>query len=51
MHPRYKKYFDRNFKFLVHDEKDRAKIGDLISFFAVRPISRGKRFCLYRVLL
>ena len=48
--PTYGKYLKRRKKFLAHDEKGEAALGDLVEIFECRPISRRKRWRLARVL-
>jgi len=43
-HPKYGKRFLQSKKFHVHDEKGEAKIGDLVRFQEVRPLSKTKRW-------
>ncbi|MBI3571925.1 30S ribosomal protein S17 [Candidatus Kaiserbacteria bacterium] len=43
-HPKYKKYFVRSKKFLVHDPGNTAGVGDKVTIIATRPISKLKRF-------
>src|SRR5690349_20960238 len=38
--PLYKKYVTRSRRFKAHDEKNDAKIGDLVSIVESRPLSR-----------
>ena len=42
VHPKYKKRYKQSSKFKVHDEKGEYKVGDIIRFKQVRPISKGK---------
>jgi small subunit ribosomal protein S17 len=49
-HPLYKKQYTVNTKFMAHDEKNEAKIGDRVSIVESRPISARKRFTLDKVL-
>ncbi|MDD3774219.1 MAG: 30S ribosomal protein S17 [Patescibacteria group bacterium] len=49
-HPRYLKVFKVSRKIKVHDEKNIAKIGDLVEAIASRPISRDKSFTLAKIL-
>ena len=44
LHPIYKKYISANRKFLVHDEYNKYKPGDVISIQESRPISKRKRW-------
>lgn len=49
-HPVYKKQYSVNTKFMAHDEKNEAKIGDMVMVSEVRPISARKRFSLSRII-
>jgi small subunit ribosomal protein S17 len=49
-HPIYKKQYTINTKFMAHDEKNEAKIGDLVVISEIRPASARKRFKLDRIL-
>lgn len=49
-HPIYKKQYTRSTKFHVHDEKNEAKLGDLIEAVAVRPISKSKSWNLVKIV-
>ena len=37
-------------KFMAHDEKNEAKIGDRVALVASRPLSRRKRWVLTRIV-
>jgi small subunit ribosomal protein S17 len=37
-------------KFMAHDEKNEAKIGDRVALVAARPLSRRKRWVMTRVV-
>ena len=41
---KYKKYFVRSKKYLVHDPGNTAQVGDTVTIVATRPISKLKRF-------
>lgn len=45
-HPKYKKFMRRTKKFLVHDQGNTAKVGEVVDITEVRPISKRKRFAL-----
>ncbi len=45
-HPKYKKYLRRTKKFLVHDQGNTAKVGDVVEITETRPISKRKSFTL-----
>lgn len=49
-HAFYKKYIDRTMKFKAHDEKNVAKMGDLVTLVESRPLSRHKRWVLQTVV-
>lgn len=49
-HPIYKKQYSMTRKFLVHDEKNEAAVGDTVSFVETTPISRHKRFTLDKIV-
>jgi small subunit ribosomal protein S17 len=49
-HPIYKKQYPVSKKFLVHDEKNEANVGDKVSFVETRPISARKRFKLETII-
>jgi small subunit ribosomal protein S17 len=49
-HPLYKKQYSVNTKFMAHDEKNEAKIDDVVVVSETRPISRSKHFRLSKIL-
>jgi small subunit ribosomal protein S17 len=49
-HPKYKKYVRRREKHHAHDEKNAAKIGDLVIITECRPLSLLKRWRLTEIL-
>lgn len=49
-HSLYKKYVLRSCKYKAHDEKNQAKVGDLVSIVESRPLSRDKRWALQSIL-
>ncbi len=49
-HPRYKKVVKSFKKFYAHDEKNEAKIGDVVLIEETRPMSKLKRWRLTQVL-
>lgn len=46
----YKKYVTRSRRFKAHDEKNDAKVGDLVSIVESRPLSRDKRWALQKII-
>ncbi len=51
VHPRLKKVLKKVKKYKVHDENNTAKVGDLIEFYQVRPLSKTKYMWLNRVVV
>lgn len=49
-HPLYKKRIRRSRKFMAHDEKNEAKIGDWVLIEETRPLSRHKRWRLVKII-
>ena len=50
VHPLYHKRYSSSKKYLAHDEKSEAAIGDKVSIIETRPISRNKHFRLEKVV-
>ena len=46
----YGKTTRKTSQFMVHDEKNEAKAGDLVAIVETRPMSRRKRWALMRVV-
>jgi len=49
-HVMYGKYILRTNRFMAHDEKGEARIGDKVEIAETRPLSKNKRWRLLRVL-
>src|SRR5690349_285548 len=49
-HPKFKKVVKSFKKFYAHDEKNEAKIGDVVLIEETRPLSKTKRWRLTKVL-
>ena len=49
-HGLYGKTERKTSTFMVHDEKNEAKIGDMVEIVETRPLSRRKRWSLKRVV-
>ncbi len=47
---RYGKQMKRTTRFMAHDEKEEAKIGDLVAIVSARPLSRMKRWVVTRIV-
>jgi len=44
IHPKYKKRYTVSRRYKVHDETNKYKAGDKVSFVECRPLSRDKRW-------
>lgn len=49
-HPRYNKVMRRRRRWMVHDEKGVAKVGDKVKIIETRPISKMKHWRVAEVL-
>ena len=49
-HGLYLKYLTKSRRFKAHDEKNDAKVGDLVQLVESRPLSREKRWALQSIL-
>lgn len=49
-HPRYRKYVRRRKKFHVHDDREEARVGDVVRIQETRPLSKTKRWRLVEIL-
>jgi len=49
-HGLYGKTERRTSKFMVDDEENTAKVGDIVEIVETRPLSRSKRWALKRVV-
>ncbi len=45
-HPLFKKVITITKRFLVHDENNSAKIGDVVDIYEVRPYSKNKSWAI-----
>ncbi|MCB0766711.1 MAG: 30S ribosomal protein S17 [Flavobacteriales bacterium] len=50
MHPKYHKFVKRTSKFMAHDEKGDAHIGDTVRIMEIRPMSKQKRWRLVEIM-
>lgn len=50
MHEKYPKQVKKSVSFKVHDEKNTAKIGDMVKIAETRPISKDKRWRLVEII-
>jgi small subunit ribosomal protein S17 len=49
-HPLYKKIIKQKKKYLVHDEYEKCKNGDVVKIVACRPISKRKRWRVQEII-
>lgn len=49
-HPLYRKQYTKTRKYTAHDEKNEAKVGDLVEITMVRPLSKTKAYTLVKIL-
>lgn len=49
-HPLYRKQYTTSKKFMAHDEKNEAQVGDKVVIVETRPISKRKSFKLESVV-
>lgn len=49
-HPLYRKQYTVSRKFMAHDEKNEAQVGDRVAIVETRPLSKRKRYTLDRII-
>ena len=49
-HPLYGRQVKYSSKFKVHDEKNEAKVGDVVEIMETRPLSKDKHFRLVKIV-
>lgn len=49
-HPMYEKFLRRRTKVHAHDEKNEARVGDIVEVMETRPLSKLKRWRLLRIV-
>jgi small subunit ribosomal protein S17 len=49
-HPMYKKRVRRSRKFMAHDERNEARVGDTVRIVETRPLSARKRWRLANII-
>ena len=49
-HPLYSKIVKKTVKFMAHDEKGEAGVGDRVEIMETRPLSKNKRWRLVQVV-
>lgn len=50
LHPKYRKQYKVSHKYAVHDEKNEAKVGDIVVFQECRPMSKTKKWRLIKIV-
>ncbi len=49
-HPKYGKFVKKSTKFMAHDEKNEANIGDTVRIMETRPLSKNKCWRLVEIV-
>jgi small subunit ribosomal protein S17 len=49
-HPLYRKQYTVSQKFMAHDEKNEAQVGDKVAIVETKPLSARKRHTLERII-
>lgn len=49
-HPVYRKYVNERLRYKAHDERNEAKLGDVVRIVSSRPLSREKRWRLQAIV-
>ena len=49
-HPLYRKQYTVSSKYMAHDEKNEAQVGDKVAITETRPLSARKRYMLDRII-
>jgi small subunit ribosomal protein S17 len=49
-HPLYRKQYTVSKKFMAHDEKNSAQVGDRVAIVESRPLSARKRFIIDHII-
>ena len=49
-HPLYNKNVKNTKKYAVHDEENKAKVGDIVKVVSSRPLSKTKRYVLDSII-
>lgn len=49
-HPIYSKSVKKTKKFMAHDEKGEANVGDTVKIMETRPLSKNKRWRLVEII-
>ena len=49
-HPKYGKFLKKSTKFMAHDEKSEAGMGDTVRIMETRPLSKNKCWRLVEII-
>jgi small subunit ribosomal protein S17 len=49
-HPIYGKFINKTTKFMVHDEKNDCKTGDVVKIMETRPLSKNKTWRVVEII-
>ncbi len=49
-HPKYGKFLKKSTKFMAHDEKNEAGMGDTVRIMETRPLSKNKCWRLVEII-
>jgi len=49
-HPLYRKIVRRSKRYLVHDEREECRVGDIVKIIETRPLSRHKRWRVLEIV-
>ena len=49
-HPKYGKFVKKSTKFMAHDEKNEANMGDTVRIMETRPLSKTKRWRIVEII-
>ncbi len=49
-HTLYKKFIKKKKKFLVHDEYEKCKVGDVVRIIETRPLSKRKKWRVLEIV-
>ena len=49
-HPKYGKFVKKSTKFMAHDEKNEAGMGDTVRIMETRPLSKSKNWRLVEIV-
>ncbi len=50
MHPKYNKFVTNSKKYHVHDEEEKASVGNIVTIIESRPFSKLKRWQLVSIV-